>query len=130
MCEDGNRCLTSLILLAISLLGPFSHAHGQEVPKIQWTQKQLYYEGYKAFLDEDYVTSLKDLFAFYVVNAERLAKPVSPEEMEFARTLKAAIDRSEVSVRGAVISQRQSQSHVMGANENHSPGPVRKLPGD
>ena len=27
----------------------------------------------------------EDLFAFCVVNAERLAKPVSPEEVEFAR---------------------------------------------
>jgi hypothetical protein len=86
-------------LAALVLSLPFSDAACDPVTSITWLRQDLYNDGQKAYKEMDFVTALKDLFAFETLNEKQLQDSASDTVKDFRVRLTQVISESEIRLR-------------------------------
>jgi hypothetical protein len=104
--RSTNICFLFIALAAVFSLRP---AWGDSAPGISYEREDLYNEGLKAYKINDYVTALKDLFAFNALNEKQFQATPSEEIKKVRLELARAIADSETKLQTIV-----EWSHVGG----------------
>lgn len=85
------------LIIAFSLAGNIFFVYADASPKNSDNEQTMYRMGNEAYLEKDYVSALKYLFAYRMVNEIELAK-----HKEFSAQIEEAIETSERKIREAI----------------------------
>lgn len=97
-----ERVQLCLLLVFFITFVPTRSAWCDAVPSVVYDREDLYHEGLKAYKGDDYVTALKDLYAFEVLNYKRFQTGSSEEMKSFQTNLDASIKDCENKLRTVI----------------------------
>jgi outer membrane protein assembly factor BamD (BamD/ComL family) len=109
--RSTNICF---LFIALATAVSLRSARCDSAPSITYEREDLYSEGLKAYKTSDYVTALKDLFAFNALNEKQFQATPSEEIKKVHLELARAIADSETKLQEIV-----EWSHVGGLKLSH-----------
>jgi hypothetical protein len=95
--EKSMKTLFLLVMLVAAV--SIRSAWCDSTPSISYDREDLYREGHEAYKNGDFVTALKDLFAFEILNEKHFQAGTSDELKKLRSALDQAVKRSESELR-------------------------------